>query len=215
MWRALSASLWLSSTAALAAGVQSPGSPAVESARNFAVWNQPLTLLTTPLGYTGVSLGANLPLGRSHDLILELMPFWADSECDSDSDCDAEGAFAAVGVAFKLFGPREDSRDGFFVQPKFVAHFARHHRVDAFPPGSSSSNEFSVAVGIDIGYRMTFGHFFIAPVLGASIGYDNDLNDAALRFFPLATLGPNEGPLGSPVIGFDLNIHLLRIGVAF
>jgi len=58
---------------------------------------------------------------------------------------------------------------------------------------------------------MTFGRLFIAPVIGASIGVTNRLVDFYPRFIRVVALGPND----SPLLGYDLNVHLLRIGLTF
>jgi len=62
MWRALSVTFWLSSTVAIAAGTEPSEPPAAgTSTGNRAIWTEPLPLLLTPLGYTGIVVGANLP----------------------------------------------------------------------------------------------------------------------------------------------------------
>ena len=204
MWKALGVALCLSSTAATA----------VETAGDRAVWNEPLPLMLTPLGYSGLAVGANLPLNPDNDLVVEVMPFWTRDNCDSY--CGAVGGFAAVGVSYRLFRFGGGARDGFFVQPKLVAHAERVERVfNARTRELTHEAELSVAIGVDVGYRMTFGNFFVAPILGASVGYASSINDYYPRFFPLAILGPNQSPWSEPVLGFDLNVHLLRVGFAF
>ncbi len=200
MWRALSVALCLSSTAATA----------TETARDRAIWNEPLPLALTPLGYSGLALGANIPFNPDNDLVVEVMPFMIRENCDSY--CGGKGVFAAVGMSYRLFQLGGGPRDGFFVQPKLVVHAQR----DDYVFGAlEHEDRFSVAIGADIGYRMTFGNVFVAPVLGASVGYASSINDYYPRFFPLAVFGPNGSPWDEPVLGFDLNVHLLRVGFAF
>lgn len=209
MWRALGVTLLFSSTAAIAA--------TEAEARSTVIWNEPLPLMLTPLGYSGLAFGTNIPVHATGDLVVEVMPFRMGGDCDPY--CDGLGVFAAVGWAYKVlsFGSGGNPRDGLFLQPKLIGHFGHHNYfADSFPELRSwSVDDFSLACGVDIGYRMTFGHFFIAPVLGASVGWVNRLQDYSLRFLPLVIFDPNGSPWNGPVIGFDLNVHLLRLGLVF
>ncbi len=92
---------------------------------------------------------------------------------------------------------------GFFVSPKVTC--------GAFFIGRSQMM-FDVLVGADVGYQLTVGRFFVAFVVGASVGVgvgDNDVWAGPLNLIPVSFV-PSAF---SPAVG--LNLQLVRTGFTF
>lgn len=195
--------------------------PATEfEGRAPTVWIQPLSLLTlTPImaseGSTLVMLplGANIPLGDRTDLVFEVTPIWGSQDCEAR--CTTRGLAVAAGPAWTVLQTRPGS--GFFVQPKLVGVLARDSRdvdvVTDFDDGSWSETGRQLSMGLDVGYRMTRGHFFMAFVLGGSVGKGwNVPRDSKSLFFSLLDSPQREREDTSV---WDVNLHLVRIGGSF
>lgn len=187
------------------ASAAAPANPA--EPRLFAVWVEPLPLLTTAIGYSGFPVGSNIAIGPRSDVVVEVMPFLIRDSCDSV--CGGRGLFVAVGMAFQLTGG--PTRDGLFLQPKLIGHVARNSYIAGRHPNywRSKEDEASLAIGADIGYRMTIGSLFLSPVLGVSAGY---LQGGEHNNYPRFITGER---VPASRWGYDINVHLLRLGLSF
>jgi hypothetical protein len=112
--------------------------------------------------------------------------------------------FAGGWVGFgPIFRTGHRALHGFFVNPKLIVGF--------FAVGPERQI-FDAMVGADVGYQLTLGHFYLAVVLGASLGVgsgDNDLWAGPLTAVPLSF------PRSGLSVAGGLNMQLLRVGLAF
>lgn len=80
-------------------------------------------------------------------------------------------------------------------------------------PGRSTrvtegSKSFALELGVDVGYQLTFGRLYLAPMAGVSAGY---CFNALQAVRPLAYAFMASGETSNrPVVGFNLN--LVRVG---
>ena len=196
-------------------------SPASErSAPSASVWLQPLSLLTlTPFsafeGNTLVMLplGANIALGDRTDLVFEVTPIWGHQDCEAR--CTTLGLAVAVGPAWTVLPTRPGS--GFFVQPKLVGVLASDsrtvERVVGLDEGNWSETGQQLSLGLDVGYRMTRGHFFMAFVLGGSVGQGWNVPRSSESLFFSFLDWPERAREDKSV--WDVNLNLVRIGGSF
>ena len=189
-------------------------SPASERfAPSASVWIQPLSLLTlTPFsafeGSTLVMLplGANIPLSDRTDLVFEVTPIWISQDCEGR--CTTRGLAVAAGPAWTVLSTRPGS--GFFVQPKLVGLVARD---ESRAEENWSETGQQLSLGLDVGYRMTRGHFFMAFVLGGSVGKGWNVPRSSESLFFSFLDWPERAREDKSV--WDVNLNLVRIGGSF
>jgi hypothetical protein len=185
-----------------------------------SVWVQPLSLLTlTPIqaseGHTLVMLplGANLPLSHTTDLVFEVTPIWGRQDCEAR--CTTRGLAVAAGTAFTVLSTHRGS--GVFIQPKLVGVLARDarevDRVVDFDEGNWSETGRQLSVGLDVGYKLTRGHFFMAFVLGGSVGRGWNVPQSRESLFFSLLDSPERAREDKSV--WDVNLNLVRIGGSF
>jgi hypothetical protein len=179
-----------------------------------------VTLWTEPLGplvlgsffasirdtYLMVPVGANIPMGPTQDLVIELTPIWTRQNCEGP--CRAQALALAVGTAWT---PQPNaSGGGFFLQPKLVGVLARQTGVD---DDVFTNTRGQLSLGLDLGYRMNLGRFFLAFVLGGSVGMGWNVEASQPSIFFSIMGWPGRRSADKAV--WDLNIHLVRIGASF
>ena len=187
---------------------------------SVSLWVQPLSLLTlTPIAASEgdtllmLPVGANFALGSRTDLVLELTPLLASYDCEAR--CKTQGLAVAVGPSWTVVQTRPGS--GFFVQPKLLGVLTRDSReVDFVVPGDAGSwseTGRQLSLGLDVGYRMTRGHFFMAFVLGGSVGRGWNVPQASDSLFFALLDTPQRAREDKSV--WDINLNLVRIGGSF
>jgi hypothetical protein len=182
---------------------------------------RPVTLWTEPLGplllgsffaanddtYFMVPVGANIPVGQELDLVLELTPIWTRQDCEGP--CRTQALALAVGTAWT---PRPNaSGGGFFLQPKLVGVLNRDTGADDNEVWTTTRGQLSL--GLDLGYRMNLGNFFLAFVLGGSVGMGWNVQASQPSIFFSLMGWPERRSTDKAV--WDLNVHLVRIGASF
>jgi hypothetical protein len=195
-------------------------SPPTEQAPSFSLWVEPLSALTlTPvmasLGSTFVMvpLGMNLHLSPTQHLVLELTPIYSRHDCEAR--CSTRALALAVGSSWLLLPSH--SRGGLFVQPKLVGVLA-HDRSGAdfeLPDGAGawSKTGTQLSLGLDVGYRLSFGRLFLEFILGGSVGWGWNIPSSSQSLF-FSLLDWPQFRREDKVV-WDLNLHLLRIGASF
>lgn len=200
--------------------VESSGDALPSEPNGVAVWVKPLSALTlTPVmasrgeTFVMVPVGANLPLGTSTDLVLELTPLWTRQDCEAR--CTGKALSLAAGPSFTLFSSRPGS--GFFIQPKLTGVVAQQSReVDVTVPGDEgawSETSTQVSLGLDLGYQLRRGPLFLAFALGASMGRGWNVPDNSPSVFFSMVDWPERAREDKTT--WDVNLHLLRIGASF
>ncbi|MBN1210731.1 MAG: hypothetical protein JXB05_38135 [Myxococcaceae bacterium] len=189
-------------------------------APSVALWTEPLSALTvTPWYYSQentfvmVPLGANLPLSPTQDLVLELTPLWTRQDCEAR--CSSQALALAIGTSW-LVSPN-GSGGGLFLHPKLVGVISRDRREAGLPTpideGSWSETGGQLSLGLDVGYRVSRGRLFLEFVLGASVGRGWNIPLSSQSLFFSFLDWPQRGREDKWV--WDLNVHLVRIGVSF
>jgi hypothetical protein len=196
-------------------------SPPPEPAPSLSLWVEPLgPLALTPLmasvgnTFVMVPLGMHLPLSPSQDLVLELTPIFSRQRCESR--CSSQMLALAVGTSWLLLP--NNSRGGLFLQPKLIgvlAHDSRGVDVVMFSHESGAWSEAGaqLSLGLDVGYRLRFGHLFLEFVLGGSVGRGWNVPSSSQSLFFSLLDWPERHREDKGV--WDLNLHLLRVGASF
>lgn len=203
--------------------------PAEPSAPRRAFWVQPIgtALLGLPIQDSPalyLPLGANLPVWEdsSTSLGVELTVVTGSMRSTYEGNSSRPvpnywRVLAAVGPVFSLTGR---PLSGPFVQPKLLTNFSYEPEYGYDMTDHSGGPSVEVQLGLDLGWQFTSGNWYIAPVLGASVGYgfNMPLGGGTTGFEPSRVLPPQfvgyETRRGaSPVIGINLN--LLRLGAVF
>lgn len=197
------------------------GPPAPEpSAPSFSLWVQPLSLLTlTPIASSNgdtllmIPVGANLALGASTDLVLELTPIIASYDCEAR--CTTRGLAFAVGPSWTFGASRPGN--GFFLQPKLLGVLTRDSREVEFQvpsdAGSWSETGRQLSLGLDVGYQLKRGPLFLAFVVGGSVGQGWNIAEDKDSLFISLLDTPIRAREDKTV--WDLNLNLVRIGGSF
>lgn len=194
---------------------------AESSTPSVSLWVQPLSLLTlTPIAASEgntllmIPMGANFALGSRSDLVLEVTPILASYDCEA-SRCRTQGLAVAVGPAWTVVPTRPGS--GFFLQPKLLGVLTRDSREVDFvvtgDEGTWSETGRQLSVGLDVGYRMTRGHFFMAFVLGGSVGRGWNVPRSSDSLFFSVLDDPERARVDKGV--WDINLNVVRIGGSF
>ncbi|WP_146209581.1 hypothetical protein [Vitiosangium sp. GDMCC 1.1324] len=176
-------------------------------------------------------LGANLPLGEdsSTSLGIELTVMTGAMRAAYEHQVSSNGVvprywrvLAAAGPVFSLSGR---PLSGPFVQPKLFTNVSYEPEYDSDEARHTGGTSVELHLGLDLGWQFTVGPVYIAPVLGASVGYGFNLPGGGTStlsgrpsFEPSRVLAPRfvgfETKRGSsPVVGANLN--LLRVGAVF
>ncbi len=191
--------------------------------RSWALWVQPLSPLMVTLQmamldgtFIMLPLGVNVPLGPTQDLVLELTPmFTSFSKEGCEEVCGSRALSVSLGIA-KSLNPRTPGR-GFFLQPKVVGVVARDSRnVGApapFDKDSWSGVGGQLSLGLDVGYRLPFEHFFLSFVVGGSVGYGWNAPEQSQSIF-YSLFGPPTRQRKDKLL-WDPNLNLIRIGAEF
>lgn len=161
------------------------------SERRFAVWTEPvfttIALLLPGAARTLIlDLGLNVSLARGLDLVIA--GGFTARVASSAGSVGLSGS-AELGVAILLSGERR--LNGLFIAPKLRVGYGN-------PLQTSYTTALDLALVLDVGYQLTVGAFFVAPVVGFGPGVQIPLDGG-----------------GSPRYTATLNIALLRMGVAF
>ncbi len=207
-------------TLLLALGLATLAVPSAHAEAGGAlVYTEPLgAALFATNGDLFLPLGLALPVGPRSQLLVEVTPTsgsW--HPCSSRS----RGVFGKVGLRH-AFGPAERSHDGFFLQPRAGVRYLSTSGGDADGwLGCSAEglahvqgDELEVSVGLDVGYRWTFGSLYVAPVFGASVGWCQDCLDDGHPLPVLVNLFPQPSPRADRFVS-GLNLNLLQVGWAF
>jgi hypothetical protein len=187
-----------------------------ETERPVGLWIQPLSLMTfTPYAasqgdtFLTAPMGVHFPVSPSVDLALEATTIYVRQDCEAD--CLSRGLSLSVG-AMLLSDPRGD---GFFLQPKLTGAVVHDKRLAGFnvpfEEDSWSRTRGQLSLGLDVGYRKTFGHLFLSFVVGGSVGRGWNVSDQSV-FFALLDWPQNRG---SNKWVTDLNANLFRVGASF
>lgn len=157
-----------------------------------AIWTQPvLPVFGLLANWYNLNVGYSHSLSRGMDLVLEGGIGYLDRSSSSGSGVVTAGASA--GLALLLTGSRP--LNGLYVLPKL--QFG--HIPLASISSTSGSSAFTIGLGLDLGYQLTFGNFYLSPLLG--LGYN----------FLVLTSGTADRVAFAP--GF--NLALVRIGYAW
>jgi hypothetical protein len=202
----LGCALWLAATL-------SPTAARAETDARAAIWVQPVGTLVyaTASAFSGgellaiyVPLGANLRVNDQLELSLEASFYLRRSQCAPGAACMfrfgprlawTSGGLLSFGPVFR---PWRQGMSGFFLQPKMaVSSFA----------GEVGGRDVDLQIGLDVGYSWRVGRFFIAPVLGGSVGYGFNVADAVSTPLWYEETGARSN---RPTYGINLN--LLRVG---
>ncbi|HYH96367.1 hypothetical protein [Hyalangium sp.] len=188
----------------------------------MTLWTQPVGALALWAGFRAVTqedtylmvpVGANVPLSPTQELVLELTPIWTRQDCEAR--CSSLALAVAVGTAWAV--APNGSGGGFFLQPKLVGVVSRDSREAGFEvpfdEGSWSATRGQLSLGLDVGYRMNFGRFFMAFVLGGSVGLGWDVPTSSHSIFFSLLDWPQRSSQDKVV--WDFNLHLLRLGASF
>jgi hypothetical protein len=197
----------------MAGAVWAQPPPPTASGRSVTLWTEPLGPLLLGSFYAAnrdtylmVPLGANVPLSRELDLVLELTPIWIRQDCEGP--CKSQALALGVGTAWT---PQPNtSGGGFFLQPKLVGVLARDTGVDN---EVWTTTRGQLSVGLDLGYRLNFDRLFLAFVLGGSVGMGWNVQESTPSIFFSLMGWPERRSVNKAV--WDLNVHLVRIGASF
>jgi hypothetical protein len=197
----------------LAAGLAPAGARA-----ETVIWTQPapMLLLGPSLQESIQSLRLrSLPVGvnivtHGKALVLEaiIAPGSRSAECGTTRYW---GGWMAAGVLIPL---GKSATDGFFIQPKVIATYFNQTNdgSECLDLGQAQWSTFEWDVGVDLGYQLTLGPLYVAPVIGVFAGQCFNCAEGALPTAP-AFLGDVESQLRRFNVGFNLN--LLRVGVVW
>jgi hypothetical protein len=177
------------------------------------LWTEPLGPLVLGAFYAAnrntflmVPVGANIPLSRERDLVLELTPIWIRQDCEGP--CGSKALALAVGMAWT---PQPNaSGGGFFLQPKLVGVLTRDTGGEDVV---FTTTRGQLSLGLDLGYRLNFDRLFLAFALGGSVGLGWDVQASTPSIF-FSLLGWPERRSTDKAV-WDLNVHLVRIGASF
>jgi hypothetical protein len=178
-----------------------------------ALWTAPLgPLMLGPFNaangntYLMVPLGANIPLSREFDLVLELTPSWISQNCAPP--CGSKTLALAVGTAWT---PRPSaSGGGFFLQPKLMGVLTRDTGGEDV---TITTTQGRLLLGLDLGYRLNFDRLFLAFALGGNVGMGWNVHGSPQSTFVELAGRPEFGALDKVV--WDLNVNFVRIGANF
>jgi len=155
----------------------------------------------------------DLPLSPTQHLVLELTPLFIRQDCEGP--CSSAALYLALGPAWTVFPDAEGG--GFFVAPKLAGLVARDVGFTDLgsPPTAEVWSETGVqlSLGLDVGYRMVRGPFYLAFVLGGSVGRGWNVPAWAPSTFFSMLDWPRRSRADKWV--WDLNPNLVRAGVAF
>lgn len=195
----------------------------------LAVWTSPIRTTVSALwllwpSMVDVTLGLDFPIQEQHfQLELSVLstagngfPGWV----------SPAGTGGSIAVSWKWALNRNEPLQGFFVSPKLLFGYATTPfatvdedvvRVLSSQRPSPDQHVFDVQVGADVGYQWTFfGHFYLALVLGGTVGASDaprhgDLRDNAFAGPQLRTISDKRGWFFSAMPNFNF----LRVGAAF
>lgn len=210
--------------------------PSEATAPRRSFWVQPLGtafmgLVLREDSALYLPLGANLPLGEgsSTSLGVELTVMTGAMRAAYEHQVSSNGVvprywrvLAAAGPVFSLSGR---PLSGPFVQPKLFTNLSYEPEYESDESRHTGGVSVELHLGLDLGWQFTLGSLYIAPVLGASVGYGFNLPGGGTStlsgspsFEPSRVLAPRlvgfETKRGAaPVVGVNLN--LLRVGAVF
>lgn len=186
-----------------------------EAAAQSAIWVSPI-LFGVSLAEVLVSsapAAASFPVGVSHsmsphwNLVVEAAASWGSSSGPDSYQHRATQLVVAVGPEFNLGA--EGQRDGMFVLPKIIAAYWWLDRTSQTGAPSLFTDAAELQLGVDLGYRISWGSFYFASFFGISGGYST--------YASSAWAGPllNTYERGSSRAVFALNLNFLRVGATF
>ena len=184
--------------------------PAAEP-RGAALWVEPLG--TVALGVEAafyMPFGLSVPMTDHAELVFELTPAGRnDLFCEPDECWNFWGGYLGLGATFHLGSER---LNGLFVQPKLV--YGGFYRWYPSLPNISFPSlppQLELSLGVDIGYQWTLGPFYIAPALGASVGYGWNVPSG---LFPEPIMDWSLKHFSNRLI-WGMNVNLLRVVAVF
>lgn len=163
-----------------------------------------------------IPLGANVPVARGREWVFELTTAPSiNHEVNVNEYERGWGVAAAVGQSISFSG----EPSGFFVQPKLLFALTRLGFEDRDPPRTlPPAVAWQASAGADIGYRWRPGALYVDLLLGAALGYvsgGRSTPTASLYGFETNLKLADLGPTRSKSLWFDLNVHLVRVGLNF
>lgn len=183
----------------------------------IAVWAQPLPMfllgpsLQESLQHPQLrsfSVGANIATaGKALVVETLIAPGSRTNECGT---MKYWGGWASVGLLIPL---GKSVMDGFFIQPKIIGtYFNQTNEGGCVDVANLNWSTAEWDVGVDLGFQVTFGPIYVAPVLGVFAGQCFNCAQSGL---PSAPYFLDDAASGLQRFNFGFNLNLLRVGAVW
>jgi hypothetical protein len=182
--------------------------------RPVSVWTEPLATVgllglsvRTTQFWVYVPVGLNFFIG---ELELQAEVTLSYQHVATGGDGPEYETWSGLGSLGTVFRPHQGNAfDGLFLSPKIYLESGRTTNVTNLPGQFDAPYTFwNVQGGLDAGYRWVFGHFELALVAGAGVGY-GAMPGVINSFMGFTWHRPTEQLVVS------VNLNLMRVGVRF
>ena len=214
--------------ATASAKAEAPDSALEPAPRPWAIWVEPIgtALYAGITRSTYISTGVEVPAGQTWNWTFEFAFHVYDDTTSAPDYIERDRSFWFSTGPQIFVGPGKERLNGFFVHPKLlVTYSTKSVQVEDGPgfseeddSGTWTSRQWEIHAGLDVGFRFNFDGFYIAPVIGVSLGACFPTQPVTFENPQVVGLSPTfigGDPVKAPGFTFGVNLNLLRIGGAF